>query len=165
MTAHEATSAAREWTVEERVAVNASAERVYAMVAEIRRMGRWSPECRAVLSRRAVPCEGDRFVGFNRRGGWVWFTSCRVVRAEPGREFAFRVTSFGLPIALWGYRMEPTAEGVELIEYWQDLRRGRGAKAAEFLGRMFTGTPPARRAGLNRSNMRTTLQKVKLAAE
>jgi hypothetical protein len=112
-----------------------------------------------------MPRQGDRFVGLNRRGAWVWFTSCRVVRAEPEREFAFRVTSFGLPIALWGYRVEPRPDGVELVEYWQDLRRGRGAKVAEFLGRTFTGTPPEERAGLNRANMRTTLQRVKRAAE
>ncbi|WP_151483500.1 SRPBCC family protein [Streptomyces albicerus] len=165
MTAWEATSAGREWAVEERVTVNARAERVYAAVAGIRRMGRWSPECWAVLSWRAVPREGDRFVGFNRRSRSVWFTSCRVVRAERDREFAFRVTSFGLPIALWGYRVEPRADGVELVEYWEDLRRGRGAKAAEFLGRTFTGTPPAERAGVNRANMHTTLHRIKRVVE
>ncbi|MEU9206529.1 SRPBCC family protein [Streptomyces sp. NPDC048415] len=165
MTAREATSTGREWAVEERVVVNAPAERVYAAVAGIRRMGRWSPECWAVVSRRAVPRAGDRFVGFNRRGRSVWFTSCRVVRAEPDEEFAFRVTSFGLPIALWGYRVEPRADGVELVEYWEDLRRGRGAKAAEFLGRIFTGTPPAERAGVNRANMRTTLHRIRLVVE
>ncbi|MER6159614.1 SRPBCC family protein [Streptomyces sp. NPDC001868] len=165
MTTPGATSAGREWAVEERLVVNAPAERVYAAVAGVRRMGRWSPECRAVLSRRAMPRTGDRFVGFNRRGGWVWFTTCRVVRAERGREFAFRVTSFGLPIALWGYRVEPRTDGVELVEYWEDLRRGRGAKVAEFLGRAFTGTPPERRAGLNRANMRTTLHRIRVVAE
>ncbi|QDQ09672.1 SRPBCC family protein [Streptomyces spectabilis] len=165
MTEDEAAPTRREWAVEERVAVHAPAARVYAVVARVRDMGRWSPECWAVVSRRAMPRTGDRFVGFNRRGMWVWFTSCRVVRAEPDREFAFKVTSFGLPIALWGYRVEPRNEGVELVEYWEDLRRGRGAKAAEFLGRAFTGTPPQERAGVNRVGMRTTLHRVKDAAE
>ncbi|MFD4628995.1 SRPBCC family protein [Streptomyces sp. NPDC058284] len=165
MTARETPSTEREWTVEERVVVRAPAEQVYAAVAGIRRMGRWSPECRAVVSRRAVPRTGDRFVGLNRRGRSVWFTSCRVVRADPDRQFAFRVTSFGLPIALWGYRVEPCPDGVELVEYWKDLRRGRGAKAAEFLGRVFTGTPPAQRAGVNRAGMRTTLHRIRDAVE
>ncbi|GAA2980103.1 SRPBCC family protein [Streptomyces fulvorobeus] len=165
MTARGAAPAVREWTVEERVVVRAPAERVYATVASIRRMSRWSPECWAVVSRRAVPRAGDRFVGFNRRGRSVWFTSCRVVRADPDREFAFRVTSFGLPIALWGYRVEPCPEGVELVEYWEDLRRGRGAKIAEFLGRVFTGTPATERAGVNRTGMRRTLHRIRHVVE
>ena len=165
MTAGEAVRSVREWAVEERIAVKATAARVYETVARIRNMGRWSPECRAVLSRRDMPRTGDRFTGFNRRGPWVWFTSCRVVRAEPDREFAFKVTSFGLPIALWGYRVEPGEDGVELVEYWQDLRRGRGAKAAEFLGRAFTGTPPRQRARVNRANLRTTLHRIRQASE
>ncbi|MFJ9721152.1 SRPBCC family protein [Streptomyces sp. NPDC101209] len=155
----------REWAVQESVVVRAPAARVYATVARIRDMGRWSPECWAVLSRHATPRTGDRFWGFNRRGPWVWFTSCRVVRAEPEREFAFKVTSFGLPIALWRYRVIPHPDGVELVEQWQDLRRGRGAKAAEFLGRTFTGTPPQERAGVNRAGMRTTLHRIARAAE
>ncbi|MEU2155231.1 hypothetical protein ABZ532_09430 [Streptomyces sp. NPDC019396] len=78
---------------------------------------------------------------------------------------AFRVTVFGLPVAEWGYRCEPEGSGTRVTEYWQDLRTGRGAPLAELLGRVFTGTPPADRAEINRAGMRTTLGRIKAAAE
>ncbi|MFD5428207.1 hypothetical protein [Streptomyces sp. NPDC127084] len=55
--------------------------------------------------------------------------------------------------------------GTRVTEYWEDLRTGRGARLAELLGRVFTGTPPADRAELNRAGMRTTLGRIKAAVE
>jgi hypothetical protein len=145
--------------VEERIVVDAPADRVYAAVAEVRRMARWSPECFGiwVLSRR--PDGGPlSFVGFNRRGPFVWFTTCRVALAEPGREFAFDVTTFGLPVARWGYRFAPTDSGAtEVTEYWED-RRGRGAIT---LGKIFTGRSTRIRPEINRHGMRVTLQRLR----
>ncbi|MFE2107540.1 SRPBCC family protein [Kitasatospora sp. NPDC059463] len=152
----------REWGVEESVAVAADPAVVYRAVSEVRRMGEWSPECRAVWARRGPLRAGDRFVGFNRRGPFVWFTTCRVTTAEPGREFAFRVDALGLPVARWGYRFEPDGDGgTTLTEYWQDLRTGRGAPFAELLGKVFTGVPAQRRAAANRAGMRATLARIR----
>ncbi|GAA1387517.1 SRPBCC family protein [Kitasatospora putterlickiae] len=154
----------REWGVEESVGVAAEPAVVYRAVSEVRRMGEWSPECRAVWARRGPLRAGDRFVGFNRRGLFVWFTTCRVTTAEPGREFAFRVDSFGLPIAEWGYRFASDGDGgTTLTEYWRDLRTGRGAPVAELLGKVFTGVPPQRRAAANRAGMRATLERIRRA--
>lgn len=72
----------------------------------------------------------QRFVGWNRRGTFVWFTNCRMVVAEADREFAFDVSSFGLPVARWGYRFAPAGDGTEVTEYWQDLRQGRTIRGA-----------------------------------
>lgn len=118
----------------------------------------WSPE---VILVRVRP-DGRRFVGFNRKGAWIWFTTCRIVIADPGREFAFDVTSFGLPIARWGYRLSPAEDGTLVTEYWSDLRRsGWRRRIAEALGLVFTGTPPARRAAHNRDGMRITLHRLR----
>ena len=120
-------------------------------------MARWSPECFAVWvwSRRAgTPA---RFVGFNRRGLFVWFTTCRVVVAEPGQEFAFDVTTFGMPVSRWSYRFAAVPGGTEVIECWQDQRR-RGARV---LGRVFTGRVANARPEANRDGMRTTLTRLK----
>ncbi|HEX2313288.1 MAG TPA: SRPBCC family protein [Thermomonospora sp.] len=157
----------REWVAEESVVVTAPPERVYAAVADLRRMGRWSPECFAVWVRGGSVREGTRFVGFNRIGWRVWFTNCRVTAAKRGEVFAFRVYSFGIPVALWGYRMEGVADGsTRLTEYWEDLRRDhRGAGFVSLLGKVFTGVPAERRAALNRQGMRATLGRIKAALD
>ncbi|MCS0638364.1 SRPBCC family protein [Streptomyces sp. LP05-1] len=156
----------RRWEVEESVFVGAAPERVYAAVADVRSMGRWSPECVAVRGVPPGPARaGARFIGFNRKGPFLWFTGCRVVAAEPGAAFAFRVTTFGLPVALWGYRFAPEAGGTRVTEHWTDLRTGRRGGVAQLLGRIFTGTRPDRRHLANQAGMRATLDRLKQALE
>ncbi|MET7423930.1 SRPBCC family protein [Dactylosporangium sp. NPDC005555] len=148
--------------VVERVTVAVGPEVVFRAVADVRRMARWSPECFAawVLTRsEGLP---GRFVGFNRRGAYVWFTTCRVVAAEPGAEFAFDVTTFGMPVARWGFRFaEGAGGGTEVTQYWID-RRARGAMV---LGRIFTGKVAGARPAANRDGMRTTLARLKRELE
>lgn len=147
--------------VAERITVDAGPDRVYEAIADVHRMARRSPECFAVWvwrSRDGVP---SRFVGFNRRGRYVWFTTCRVALAEPGREFAFDVTTFGLAVSRWGYRMAAVEVGTEVTEYWTD-RRGRGAR---LLGRVFTGRVAHDRPAANREGIRTTLARLKRELE
>ncbi|MFG2089258.1 MULTISPECIES: SRPBCC family protein [unclassified Spirillospora] len=161
----------REWVVEESVSVAATAEAVYAAVADPRRMREWSPEVFAAWVRGRSIAPGTRFVGFNRIGWRVWFTTCQVTAAVPGEAFAFRVSSFGMPVALWGYRIEdiaddPSEPRTRLTEYWEDLRRdGRGAAFVSLLGRLFTGVPADRRAAVNRGGMRATLDRIGTAVE
>ena len=146
--------------VAERVVVAAPPDKVFSAISDVRTMARWSPECFAVWvwsRREGLPA---RFVGFNRRGAFVWFTTCRVVAAAPG-EFAFDVTTFGMPVSRWGYRLTPAPEGTEIEEYWQD-RRGRGAIR---LGRVFTGRVVHERPAVNRDNMRRTLARLKSELE
>ncbi|TDC58036.1 SRPBCC family protein [Actinomadura sp. KC345] len=179
----------REWVVEESVAVEASAADVYAAVADPRRMREWSPEVFAAWVRGRTVAPGTRFVGFNRIGWRVWFTTCQVTAAVPGEAFAFRVSSFGIPVALWGYRIEDVtgedaagedagqdaagkdvtgdaAPRTRLTEYWEDQRRDtRGAAFVSLLGRLFTGVRADRRAAVNREGMKATLNRIKTATE
>ena len=153
--------------VVERVTVRVPPDVVFQAVSDVRRMAKWSPECFAtwVLSRDAgrVPA---RFVGFNRRRAYVWFTTCRVVVAEPGVEFAFDVTTFGLPVARWGFRLAPTSEGTagegtDVTQYWIDQR----VRGAMILGRVFTGKVANARPEANREGMRVTLDRLKRELE
>ncbi|MEV4007574.1 SRPBCC family protein [Actinomadura sp. NPDC049753] len=161
----------REWVVEESVVVAAPARDVYAAVANLRRMGEWSPEVFATWVRGRAVRPGTRFVGFNRIGWRVWFTTCQVSAAVPGEVFAFRVSSFGVPVALWGYRFEdvsedPSAPRTRLTEYWEDQRRDhRGAGFVSLLGKIFTGVPAEERAEVNREGMRATLDRIRTAVE
>ncbi len=142
--------------VSERIVVRAPVEAAYHAVADVRRMARLSPECFGVWVYRRRDGRPDRFIGFNRRKAYVWFTTCRVVTAEPGREFAFDVTTFGQPVSRWGYRFAALDGGTEVTEYWQDVR----SPVAYRLGRIFTGKVADVRPDHNRAGMRTTLERL-----
>jgi hypothetical protein len=143
--------------VEERIVVDVSPEEAYQAIADVRRIARWSPECFAVWIYRRRDGVPTRFVGFNRRRGFVWFTTCRVLIADPAREFTFDVSTFGQPVARWGYRFAPAGAGTEVTEYWID-RRNKGAYR---LGRVFTGKSATMRPDVNRDGMRRTLRRLK----
>jgi hypothetical protein len=147
--------------VVERITVAVAPEVVFRAVSDVRRMARWSPECFGawVLTRRGgLP---GRFVGFNRRGAYVWFTTCRVVAAEPGVEFAFDVTTFGLPVARWGFRLAAGGGGTDVTQYWIDQR----VRGAMILGRIFTGKVAKARPEANREGMRVTLDRLRRELE
>jgi hypothetical protein len=147
--------------VSEQIVVAVPAAAVYAAVADVRRMARWSPECFAVWVWRREQGQPTRFVGWNRIGPFVWFTTCRVRTAEPGAEFAFDVTTFGLPVARWGYRFAADGEGTLVTEYWADLR----TPGSRLLGRIFTGRSAEHRPEVNRDGMRATLARLKAELE
>ncbi|HEX3334635.1 MAG TPA: SRPBCC family protein, partial [Acidimicrobiales bacterium] len=70
------------------VMVQAPAERIYALVADLSRMGEWSPECQQVewLEGSIGPAVGARFIGHNRGGpgGLLkWSRRGRVLTADP----------------------------------------------------------------------------------
>lgn len=144
--------------VEERIVVSAPPETVYAAVAGLRRMAKWSPECIAIWVTARDGDRPKRFIGWNRRGPLIWFTTGRVAIAEPHREFAFDVLTFGQPVARWGYRFAPTDDGgTTVTEYWHDRRN----RTTMVLGRVFTGKVAASRPAVNRHGMRQTLARLK----
>lgn len=147
--------------VTERITVGVPPATVYAAVSDVRRMARWSPECFATLvwSRRGGAV--SRFAGFNRRGPVVWFTTCRVVTAKPAQEFAFEVSTFGMPVSRWSYRLAPAGAGTEVTEHWLDQR----SRGASLLGRIFTGKAANDRPAVNRAGIRTTLERLKRELE
>jgi hypothetical protein len=147
--------------VAERIMVGVPPADVYQAVSDVKRMARWSPECFAALVWSRHDGMPARFVGLNRRGPWVWFTTCRVVTARAGEEFAFDVTTFGMPVSRWSYRFAPVAGGTEVTEAWLD-KRGRGAN---ILGRVFTGKVARERPQANREGMQTTLARLKRELE
>lgn len=147
--------------VEERIVVDAPPAAVYLAVSTVRRLARWSPECFAVWVYRRSAGMPTRFVGFNRRRGYVWFTTCRVLIADPEREFTFDVSTFGLPVARWGYRFASVEGGTEVTEFWLDRR----TPGSLLLGRIFTGRSARMRPDVNRAGMRTTLQRLKREVE
>jgi uncharacterized protein YndB with AHSA1/START domain len=141
--------------------IAAPAERVWALISDVTRMGEWSPETVGAtwLGRAVGPAPGARFRGRNRNGRRTWTTVATVLEAEPGRSFAFRVKAGPFDVADWAYRIEPTAAGCRVTETWTD-RRGRLVAA---LGRPVSGV--ADRASHNRATMARTLDNLAAAAE
>jgi hypothetical protein len=148
-------SSAREREAEVSIAIDAAPDAAYALVSDMRVLAKLSPECFAVWR------IGRAYVGWNRRGPIIWATSVRVRVAEPGAEFAFDVSSFGWPVARWGYRFVASGGGVIVTEYWRDRRGG----VMDGAGWAITFRPPAERADMNRRGMRITLERLKSRLE
>jgi hypothetical protein len=146
----------------ESLAVAAPADVVYDLVADLPRMGEWSPECERVTWRGGATsaAKGAQFWGYNRAGAIRWMTQGEVVIAEPGRHLAFEI-SFGLmKIARWEYLIIPddaNPSTCTVVEEWTDRRPGwyRAAVDKVFGPRMKS----------NHRGMVETLAKLKLAAE
>jgi hypothetical protein len=144
------------------IEVDAAPEQVYALVADLPRMGEWSPECVKCTWKGGATgaVEGARFKGFNRRGIRRWSTNGTVVTADPGRELAFDVSAvLGLPVARWSYRIEPRDGGSRVTEVFDD-RRGT---LITVLGRIVSGVGD--RNTHNAETMQTTLERIKSEAE
>lgn len=141
--------------------VEASPEEVYDLVADLPRMGEWSPECERVTWWRGATGaqRGARFIGYNRAGGLRWITFGEVVGADRGRNLAFEITVGPLRIARWEYFFIPdvTRAGCTVVEEWTDRRPGWYAALVDrWLG------PQARR---NAQGITQTLDALKRAAE
>lgn len=108
----------RWWLTEDSVVldIDADAQLLYGMVADLPRMGEWSPECASVTWEGdvATPVAGTTFVGHNAVGPGRRIRYSRhgsVLVAEPGRAFSFITDEGGRPSTAWHYRFEPLGDG------------------------------------------------------
>ncbi|MDA8061523.1 MAG: SRPBCC family protein [Actinomycetota bacterium] len=136
-------------------------EELYEMVADVTRMGEWSPVCTggSWLDGNG-PQVGARFVGRNQTPERTWETTCTVVAAEPGRELAWVVNAGWVR---WGYSFEPVEGGTRVTESWEVLPAGVEGFAERFGAD--ADAQLANRKEAARSGIPTTLQALKAAAE
>jgi uncharacterized protein YndB with AHSA1/START domain len=144
------------------VYVAAPPDRVWELVADVTRIGEFSPETFEAewLGGAGGPATGARFRGHVLRNGRppAYWTTCTVTACEPGREFGFSVAGpGGKTLNTWRYELRPRGDGTDVTEsfelpamlairaYWMVAGRWRG---------------PANLAG-----MRATLDKIKTVAE
>lgn len=147
-------------TISRSTSVAAPAERVWALVSDLPRMGDYSPE--AVGGRwvgDTGPAVGAVFRGRNGSGLRRWSTKSTVVRCVPGREFAFEVAAAGMVAAEWAYDVQPDGEGCRLTETWTDRRSG----LMTALGKVVTGVGD--RGAFTARSIEQTLERVKERAE
>ena len=94
--------------------INAPAERIYELVADLPSMGKWSPEATGGkwLGGVTAATRGARFRGTNRNGVFRWSTVCTITSAEPGRNIEWVTKAVGLLTgALWRYDFKPNSNG------------------------------------------------------
>ncbi len=136
-------------------------ESLYDMVADVTRMGEWSPVCTGGWwDDGDGPRAGAWFTGRNEVPGRVWETRSQVAAADRGREFAFLVRGGWVR---WGYTFTPVAGGTRVTESWEFRPDG----IAGFYERHGPRAPAeiARRIEAARHGIPVTLSALKRAAE
>jgi hypothetical protein len=118
-----ATKNGRWWLTQDSyvIVIDATPEHIYDLVAELPRMGEWSPECQRVewVDGTTGPAVGATFVGHNRggpRGLMKWSRRGRVLVADPGLEFAFVTEEGGRESTQWRYLFEAVDGGTRVTE-------------------------------------------------
>ena len=138
----------------------ASPEAVYDLVADVTRMGEWSPECRRCewLDGADAAEAGRRFRGSNRFGVFRWSRTCEILTAERGVELSFRTVPDRIfrSSTRWTFRFVP--EGRQTVVQ-QSYVVERHSRAIDLFDRV-TGHTEAVDRG-----MRRTLARIKAAAE
>lgn len=96
--------------------IDAPAERVYDLLADVTRMPSYSPETIAAswIGDATGPVVGARFKGTNRLGKAKWSTKPTITAAERGVRFAFKVP--GKSGAEWTYAFERVDGGTRVTE-------------------------------------------------
>ncbi len=113
--------------IEDSIEIQATPERVWSIVSDLRKMGEWSPQVRKVFVRDPIgvgttavsinrPNWRTRLRGVGRVVMWwsqVWPTRSKVVAFEVNTTIAFRVLDNN---TVWSYQIEPAGDGVRLTE-------------------------------------------------
>jgi hypothetical protein len=151
------------WLTEDQVelVIGADAELLYDMVSDLPHIGEWSPECERVEweGEVTVPVTGATFNGHNAVGPGRrirYSRHGRVLAAERGKEFTFITDEGGRESTLWRYRFEPTTHGTRVTEGYEVRWIPTWARILDV---------PLNRHKELLENMRTTLERLKVAAE
>jgi len=143
------------------VHMSASPERVFALVSDVTRIGKYSPETFEAewIGGASGPAVGARFRGHVKRNGRgpIYWTTCEVVTCDPGREFAFAVLTRGRPLNTWRYVIASNGDGVDVTESFELLN--------EVWLRVYWFLLGWARGKTNENGMRTTLERMKAEVE
>jgi len=107
------------------VTIGRPPEDVYAIVADVTRIGEQSPVCASAAwdDPASAGQVGAWFGGHNAIGEFTWDTRCQVIAAESGVEFAFvnHGPKGDVDLVRWGYTFTAVPEGTEVTETWEVL--------------------------------------------
>jgi hypothetical protein len=156
------------YSLSDSIVINCRPDAVYAIVSDVTRIGELSPVCQYCVWDDATSAgqPGARFTGHNVIGDFSWDTHCRVVAAEPGREFTFinHGPQGDAELVRWSYTFAPDGAGTKVTESWQVLPAYPGFVSGgdpnfDVKGRI------EGMATMARDGMKTTLANLKTVAE
>ena len=143
------------------IVIARSPEDLYDMIADVTRMGEWSPECvGGSWDAGAGPAVASWFTGKNVTPERQWEKRCEVVVADRGREFAWVTEGTG---TRWSYAFAAVDGGTEVTETWEF-----GPTAVRSFEERFgedAETVIADRVEVTRKGIASTLATLKAAAE
>jgi hypothetical protein len=144
--------------------IAAPAEKVYAMISDLPRMGEWSPENKGGHwkggATKAAP--GAKFKGNNQNGKKKWKIGTVVIsEANEPKSIEWYLSAPPMKGATWRYDIEPTTNGCRVTETWIDTRSA--PLKPDFVGKLVTGV--ADRKAFTKENIEPTLANLKKAAE
>lgn len=95
--------------------IDATPERVWDSLSDLRRMGEWSPEVvRMVPLKRGGLRLGQWYIGVNRRKGVIWLSRSVVAVLDPGTSLAWDTKTSG---ARWIYDLAPEGTGTRVVHH------------------------------------------------
>lgn len=138
--------------------ISAPPNEVWDVISDLKRMAEWSPQCRKMIAFGEVR-EGARTLNINRQGKLFWPTSAKVVRFEPNRAIAWRITENR---TVWSYELEPITGGTKLTET-RDAPDGVSKVSKLLVGKVMGGIPEFE-ASL-RKGMQQSVDRIKVEVE
>lgn len=123
-------------TLEASIDVDASPEKVWKVVSDLKRMGEWSPQCKKMKVFGGDVRKGTTTLNINRKGLLVWPTTAKVVEFEPNKAIAFRIVENK---TIWSYTLTPSANGTTVVEK-REAPTGTSAVSGFLVKRVLGGT-------------------------
>lgn len=145
--------------LEATIDIAAAPDRVWRVVGDLRRMPEFSPQCRKTFI-LGEPREGATMININRDGNRYWWpTTARIVRLEPNRAIAFRMSQNH---TVWSFELTPSGGGTTLVQR-RDVSAGVPSAIRKVLAIGFGSENKFESVLID--GMNATLAKVKAAVE
>jgi hypothetical protein len=104
----------------------ATPDQVWAVLADVTRIGEWSHECHGAtwLDGATTATAGARYRGVNRSGRARWRRRNEILTAEPGRELSWRTVPSRLyrDSTRWRIRIEPHPDGTRIVQTFEVIK-------------------------------------------
>jgi uncharacterized protein YndB with AHSA1/START domain len=139
--------------------IAAAPERVWSVLADLKRMPEWSPQCRRMQPLGRVR-DGAYTVNWNRQRWKFWPTASKVECFKPNEAIAFRTLTNN---STWLFEIMPAADGTTLTERRLVAPKGTAWVSKTIVQHVLGGEDTFDDEMLD--GMKTTLGKIKAAVE
>lgn len=151
--------------LEDSIEIDAPAEEVWALVTDIPRMAKWSPQVVKSTVKGGEVKLGATFSNLNKQGIKRWPTAGKVVRFTPpagesAGDFAFKIRENK---TIWSFQVEPTAAGGTRLTERRETPQGV-SNVSLVLTKLVLGGQKGFTDEL-RAGIRQTLERIKAEAE